>query len=81
MTPSASRDSLMRNIVDRKGFNRTPALTSQMEWFETEWLATDSNHVALSELSGVLFDRVQDCRPPKMIILDMVKQLWPDLRQ
>jgi len=43
----------MRAIVDRKGLDRHAASTSQMGRFETEWLATDENLAALSDLSGV----------------------------
>ena len=61
----------MRAIVDRKGLDRMAASTSQMERFETEWLATDDNLTARTELSGLWIDRVHECRPPKMIVLDM----------
>jgi Transposase DDE domain group 1 len=66
-----SRDPAMRAIVDRKGLDRHAASTSQMGRFETEWLATDENLAALSDLSGVWIDRVHDRKPPKTIILDM----------
>ncbi len=39
--------------------------------FETEWLATDDNLVALRELSGAWIDRVHERKPPKTIVLDM----------
>jgi len=61
----------MRAIVDRKGLDRQAASTSQMGRFETEWLATDVNLPALTELSGVWIDRVHDRKTPKIIILDM----------
>ena len=66
-----SRDPAMRAIVDRRGLDRHAASTSQMGRFETEWLATDENLAALSDLSGVWIDRVHDRKPPKTIILDM----------
>ena len=66
-----SQDPVMRTIVGRKGLDRIAASTSQMGRFETEWLATDHNLAALSGLSGVWIDRVHECRPPKMILLDM----------
>ena len=66
-----SHDPVMRAIVDRKGLDRMAASTSQMERFETEWLATDDNLTARTELSGLWIDRVHECRPPKMIVLDM----------
>jgi hypothetical protein len=39
--------------------------------FETEWLATDANLEALTDLSGVWIDRVHARKPPDGIILDM----------
>jgi hypothetical protein len=66
-----SRDPVMRAIVDRKGLERSAASTSQMGRFETEWLATDENLTALTELSGVWIDRVHGRKPPRTIVLDM----------
>ncbi len=66
-----SRDPVMRAVVDRKGLDRMAASTSQMGRFETEWLATDDNLAALTDLSGVWVDRVHERKPPKMIILDV----------
>src|ERR671911_246623 len=42
-----------------------------MARFETEWLATDANMEALTDLSGVWIDRVHARKPPDCIILDM----------
>src|SRR5687768_15482708 len=39
--------------------------------FETDWLATEANLAALSDLSGAWIDRVHQRRPPDGIILDM----------
>ncbi len=72
-----SRDPTMRAIVDRKGLDRRAASTSQMGRFETEWLATEKNLAALTDLSGVWIDRVHDRRPPNMIILDMDSSVSP----
>ncbi len=72
-----SHDPVMRAIVDRKGLDRMAASTSQMGRFETEWLNTDSNLAALSDLSGVWIDRVHGHRLPKMIILDMDSSVSP----
>ncbi len=66
-----SRDPAMRAIVDRKGLDRRAASTSQMGRFETEWLATEENLAALTNLSGLWIDRVHDRKKPKIIILDM----------
>jgi hypothetical protein len=38
---------------------------------ETEWLATDANLEALTDLSGAWIDRVHERKPPDSIILDM----------
>jgi hypothetical protein len=45
--------------------------------FETEALATVENRAARADLSGVWIDHVHDCRPPKMIILDMDSSVSP----
>ncbi len=66
-----SRDPAMRAIVDRKGLDRRAASTSQMGRFETEWLATEENLAALTNLSGFWIDRVHERKKPKIIILDM----------
>ncbi len=70
-------DPAMRTIVDRKGLDRHCASTSQMGRFETEWLATDENLAALSDLSGIWIDRVHDRKKPKVIILDMDSSVSP----
>jgi hypothetical protein len=66
-----ARDPAMRTIVGRDGFDRAAASSSQMGRFETEWLATDTNLEALSDLSGAWIDRVHARKPPDGIILDM----------
>ncbi len=48
-----------------------------MRRFETEWLATAENLVALRDLSGVWIDRVHDSKKPKVIILDMDSSVSP----
>src|SRR3954454_13843906 len=65
------RDPAMCAIVGREGIDRPAASTSQMGRFETEWLATEANLAALTELSGAWIDRVHQHRPPDGIILDM----------
>jgi hypothetical protein len=47
-----ARDPAMRTVIDREGLDRLAASSSQMGRFETEWLATDANLEALSDLSG-----------------------------
>ena len=66
-----ARDPAMRAIVGREGMDRPAASTSQMGRFETEWLATEANLAALTDLSGAWIDRVHVRRPPDGIILDM----------
>ena len=56
--------------MDRKGLDSRAASTSQMGRFETEWLATEENLAALSDLSGAWIDRVNDRKKPKAIVLD-----------
>ncbi len=46
-----SLDPAMRAIVDRKSLDRRAASTSQMGRFETEWLATEENLAALTNLA------------------------------
>src|SRR5512132_2435770 len=64
-----ARDPTMRAIVGRDGLDRAAASSSQMARFETEWLATDANMEALTDLSGVWIDRVHGRKPPDGIIL------------
>jgi Transposase DDE domain group 1 len=66
-----AQDPAMRAIVGRDGFDRAVASSSQMGRFETEWLATDANQEALTNLSGTWIDRVHARKPPEGIILDM----------
>ena len=66
-----ARDPAMRAIVGREGLDRAAASSSQMGRFETEWLATDANLEALTDLSGAWIDRVHARKPPDGIILDM----------
>ena len=66
-----ARDPVMRAIVGREDMERPAASTSQMGRFETEWLASEANLAALTDLSGAWIDRVHERRPPDGIILDM----------
>src|SRR5215212_4121857 len=61
-----ARDPAMRAIVGRQA-----ASTSEMGRFETEWLPTEANLAALTDLAGAWIDRVHARRPPDGIILDM----------
>jgi hypothetical protein len=66
-----ARDPAMRAIVGREGLDRVAASSSQMGRFETDWLATDVNLEALTDLSGTWIDRVHERKLPRTIILDM----------
>src|SRR4051794_21432434 len=66
-----ARDPAMRAIVGREGLARPAASSSEMGRFETEWLATEANLAALTDLSGAWIDRVHARRPPDGIILDI----------
>ena len=66
-----ARDPAMRAIVGREGLDRAAASSSQMGRFETEWLATNANLAALTDLSGSWIDRIHDHKPPRTIVLDM----------
>ena len=71
------RDPAMQWIVGGNAVAKQAGSASQMGRFETEFLATDANLSALADLSGVWIDRVQDRRPPKMMILDMDSSVSP----
>ena len=66
-----AHDPAMRAIVGREGLERFAASSSQMGRFETEWLASDANLEALTDLSGTWIDRVHARKAPEGIILDM----------
>ncbi len=72
-----SHDPVMRAIVDRKGLDRRAASTSQKGRFETEWLATEENLAALTNLTGIWIDRVHDRKKPKTIVFDMDSSVSP----
>ena len=76
-----ARDPAMRAIVSREGLDRPAASTSQMGRFETEWLASDSNLAALTDLSGAWIDGVHERKPPDGIILDLDSSESPTFGQ
>ncbi len=65
------RDPAMRWVVGDRAITGFAASTSQMGRFETKWLCRAENLVALADLPGQWIDKVQQRRPPKMIVLDM----------
>jgi hypothetical protein len=64
-------DPAMRAIIGREGLERLAASSSQVGRFETEWLASDANLAALTDLPGAWIDQVHERKPPDSIILDM----------
>jgi hypothetical protein len=71
----------MRAIIGREGLGRPAASSSQMGRFETEWLATDANLEALTDLSGAWIDRVHARKPPDGLILDLDSSESPTFGQ
>ena len=71
------RDPAMRWIVGGQAVAKQAASASQMGRFETEFLASDDNIAALTDLSGAWIDRVHDRKPPKDMILDMDSSVSP----
>ncbi len=65
------RDPAMRWVVGDRAITGFAASASQMGRFETKWLCRAENLVALADLPGQWIDKVQQRRPPKMIVLDM----------
>ena len=72
-----ARDPAMRWVVGGHAVARQAASASQIGRFETEWLASDKNFAALTELCGRWIDRVHGRRPPKVIALDMDSSVSP----
>ena len=71
------RDPAMRWIVGGRAVATQAASASQMGRFETEFLATDDNIVALADLSGAWIDQVHDRKPPRDVVLDMDSSVSP----
>jgi len=65
------RDPAMRWVVGDRAITGYAASASQMGRFETRWLCRSENLAALADLTGQWNDKVQQRRPPKMIVLDM----------
>ena len=66
-----AHDPAMRAVVGRDGLDRCAASTSQMGRFETEWLTSEANLAALTDLSGAWIDRVHTRKPQTTIVLDI----------
>jgi hypothetical protein len=65
------RDPAMRWVVGDRAITGFAASASQMGRFETKWLCRPENLAALADLPGQWIDKVQQRRPPTMIVLDM----------
>ena len=70
-------DPAMRWIVGGKAAQGRAASPSQMGRFETQWLATEINLSALTDLSGQWIDLVHSRRLPRGIVLDMDSSVSP----
>ncbi len=70
-------DPAMRWIVGGGAASGCAASASQMGRFETKWLTASKNLSALANLSGQWIDRVQACRSPRSIVLDMDSSVSP----
>ena len=51
-----AHDPAMRAVVGREGLNQPAASSSEMGRFATEWLTTEANLAALTDLSGRWID-------------------------
>lgn len=71
------RDPATRWIVGGKAVERDAASTSQMGRFETEWLASDENLAALTDLSGQWIEHVKCRRSLRSIVLDVDSSVSP----
>src|SRR5215469_646318 len=65
------RDPAMRWVVGDRAITGFAASASQMGRFETKWLCQPENFAALADLPGQWIDKVQQRRPPRIIVLDM----------
>jgi hypothetical protein len=65
------RDAAIRWVVDDRAITGSAASASQMDRFETEWLTRPENLAAPANLPGRWIDKVQQRRPPRIVVLDM----------
>jgi hypothetical protein len=65
------RDPAMRWVVGDRAITGSAASASQMGRFETKRLSRPENLAALADLPGHWIDKVQQRRPPRIIVLDM----------
>ena len=65
--------AMMRWIVGGKATSGNAASASQMGRFETRWLTAHTNLSVLADLAGHWIDRVHARRPPRGVVLDMIR--------
>ena len=70
-------DPAMRHVLGGRAKRRLAASTSQMSRFETEILASDNNLEALTDLSGLWIDQVNERSESKELILDLDSSVSP----
>ena len=61
----------MRWVVGDRAITGSAASASEMGRFETKWLSRPENLAALTALPGQWIDKVQQRKPPRIIVLDM----------
>src|SRR6202040_2294731 len=66
-----SKDPTFRLIGSRKIWERGAALTSRLQWFETEVLTQEENLAGLAALNRELLARVEAIASPRRAVLDM----------
>jgi hypothetical protein len=66
-----SQDPTFRLIGSEKIWDRGAALTSRLESFETEMLATEENYAGLARINRELIGRVEAVDSPQRTVLDM----------
>jgi hypothetical protein len=71
------RDLAMRWVVGDRATTGSAASASQMGRFETKWLSRPENLAALTESSGQWVDKVQQRRPPRIVVLYMDSSASP----
>jgi len=67
------RDPAMRWVVGDRAIIGFAASASQMGRFETKWLSRPENLAALADLPGQWIDKVQQRRPPRIIVLEWIR--------
>jgi hypothetical protein len=66
-----SQDPTFRLIGSEKIWERGAALTSRLQSFETEMLATEENYAGLARINRELIGRVEAVDSPQRVVLDM----------